>query len=75
MFYAPAAFVAGYPMIMMAFNLNPIYDLLELARYALIPDYTISLFLMVSGAAWSLGMFVVGSVFFWSAEEAYGRVS
>lgn len=74
-FYAPAAFVGHLPLVMLFFEINPVYDLLELARFALIPDYSISLTIAVGSVAWPLVTFAAGCLFFWSAEELYGRVS
>lgn len=74
-FYVPAAFVGHLPILMLFFEVNPVYDLLELARFALIPDYSISLTIAIGSVAWPVAIFTVGSLFFWSAEELYGRVS
>lgn len=74
-FYAPAAFVGHLPLLMLFFELNPVYDLLELARFALIPNYHISLIVAMGSVVWPLVTFVAGCLFFWSAEELYGRVS
>lgn len=74
-FYAPAAFVGSMPLAMLFFEVNPVYDLLELARLALIPGYGISTTVAVGAVAWPLVTFVAGCLFFWSAEELYGRVS
>lgn len=74
-FFSPAAFVGSMPLIMTLFILNPVYALLELARYALIPNYEISLSLVISAVVWSVGGLIIGSLFFWSAEEKYGRAA
>lgn len=74
-FFSPAAFVGSMPLVMALFILNPVYALLELARYALIPNYEVGLPLVISAVMWSVGGFIIGSLFFWSAEEKYGRAA
>lgn len=73
-FYHPAVFVGHMPVVMALFVLNPVYDFMELARWALIPDYVITQAVVVSGIVWALATFVLGGMFFWAAEERYGRV-
>ena len=72
-FFSPLAFVGSMPLVMAFFTLNPVYALLELARYALIPNYEVSTALVISALLWSIGGFIAGSLFFWAAEEKYGR--
>ena len=72
-FFSPLAFVGSMPLVMAFFTLNPVYALLELARYALIPNYEVSTALVISALVWSIGGFIAGSLFFWAAEEKYGR--
>lgn len=74
-FFSPLAFVGSMPFIMAFFVLNPVYALLEQVRYVLIPDYKVSTVLVISAAVWSIGSFIFGSLFFWSAEEQYGRAA
>lgn len=72
-FFSPLAFVGSMPLVMAFFTLNPVYVLLELARYALIPNYEVSVAIVISALVWSIGGFIAGSLFFWAAEEKYGR--
>lgn len=72
-FFSPLAFVGSMPLVMAFFTLNPVYALLELARYALIPNYEVSIAIVISALVWSIGGFIAGSLFFWVAEEKYGR--
>lgn len=74
-FFNPAAFLGGMPVVMALFVLNPVYDMLELARYALVPNYEVSTTIVISGLVWSVGSFLVGGLFFWAAEERYGRAA
>lgn len=73
-FYHPAVFVGHLPLVMALFVLNPVFDFMELARWALIPDYAISQAVVISGVVWAFATFVLGGIFFWAAEERYGRV-
>jgi len=72
-FYSPAAFVGSMPALMLLFDFNPLYDFMEMARVALIPDYAIDPKLVLIGVAWAVASFVGGSLFFWVAEERYGQ--
>jgi len=52
---------------------NPIYDFLSLARGYLVNGYSVRPEEWISIVVWSFGIAVLGLVFFWSAEERYGR--
>lgn len=54
-------------------RLNPIYDFLSVARGYLVQGYSVNLNEWISIIIWSFALFAVGIVFFWSAEERYGR--
>lgn len=73
-FYSPATFVGGFPIIMALFSFNPVYDYMEMARYALIPGYEVGADIIWSGLGWAVLGVVAAAVFFWRAEERYGRV-
>jgi len=73
-FYHPAVFVGHMPWVMALFVLNPVYDFMELARWALIPNYSMPASVVVSAIVWAVATFIVGGIFFWAAEERYGRV-
>jgi|SRR5690625_869805 len=73
-FYNPAVFVGHMPLVMAFFTFNPVYDFMELTRWVLIPGYEITATIVISAVVWSLGTFVLGGIFFWLAEERYGRV-
>lgn len=73
-FYNPIVFVGHMPIVMAFFTFNPVYEFMELARAVLIPGYEVSRVVIVSAIIWSLGSFILGGIFFWLAEERYGRV-
>ncbi|MEY4398430.1 MAG: hypothetical protein RLZ53_1006 [Actinomycetota bacterium] len=54
-------------------KLNPIYDFLSLARGYLVTGHPLHVEDWIVVSAWSLGVFILGLIFFWSAEERYGR--
>jgi teichoic acid transport system permease protein len=54
-------------------QLNPIYDFLNLARGYLVNGYSVNAGEWITVLIWSFGLFIFGLVFFWSAEELYGR--
>lgn len=52
---------------------NPIYSFLTLARGYLVSGYSADPWLWASLSVWSFGLFLFGIIFFWRAEERYGR--
>jgi teichoic acid transport system permease protein len=52
---------------------NPIFDFLNLARGYLVHGYSARPEEWISILIWSFGLAIFGLVFFWSAEERYGR--
>jgi len=52
---------------------NPIHVFLKIARSALVTGYTSGRGDWVYAACWSVGLLLVGFIFFWRAEEKYGR--
>ncbi len=54
---------------------NPISVYLELARGSVVSGYESTPFEWIVGVIWAFGMLSTGFVFFWLAEEKYGRVN
>jgi teichoic acid transport system permease protein len=54
---------------------QPIHEFLDLARSIMLtgPDYVIKTEYWAYGAAWSFAALIIGTVYFWAAEERYGR--
>ncbi|MEY4742730.1 MAG: hypothetical protein RIR34_69 [Actinomycetota bacterium] len=52
---------------------NPIHLFLVIARSSLVSGYTSTALDWVAAAAWSVAILLLGVVFFWLAEEKYGR--
>lgn len=54
---------------------NPISVYLELARGAVVTGYESTMTDWLTGVIWAVGMLSTGFIFFWLAEEKYGRVN
>lgn len=52
---------------------NPIHLYLVIARASLVEGYSATGMDWLVATAWALGILVLGTVFFWLAEERYGR--
>ncbi len=65
--------LADHPWAVRLFDFHPVYQVLQLARGAMLTTYTANpeYWWWFSGAA--VVTFVVGLLFFWVAEERYGR--
>lgn len=55
------------------YDFHPLYQVLQMARDALMGNADYDPMYWVYFSAWALGTFVVGLLFFWVAEERYGR--
>ncbi|MEN9707224.1 MAG: hypothetical protein RIS31_790, partial [Actinomycetota bacterium] len=52
---------------------NPIFQFLNLARGYLVEGYHADPAEWISVSLWTVGLVVFGFIFFWGAEERYGR--
>ncbi|WP_235500099.1 ABC transporter permease [Arthrobacter sp. Leaf69] len=64
---------ADNPWIMAMMNANPMFIVLDIARDCLIYDTWPSMVRWLTLCTWALASLSVGIVFFWRAEERYGR--
>jgi teichoic acid transport system permease protein len=55
------------------FHNNPIHLYMAIARAGMIQGYSVSALDWIVAAAWSVAALAFGVVFFWRAEEKYGR--
>ena len=78
MMYASAVFYSyerfiDQPVLLQIVQLNPLFNVLDIVRncllYAQVPSWQSWAIL----ASWALGALAVGAVYFWRAEETYGR--
>ena len=72
-FYSLEKVLGNYPVVLQIMQFNPFYDFIELARGALVEGYKMSAFLWLACTAWAFGLLILGVIFFWKAEERYGR--
>ena len=61
--------------IMQIADLQPIHEFMDLARSIMLngPDYVIDSRYWAYSAAWAFAALIIGTVYFWAAEERYGR--
>jgi teichoic acid transport system permease protein len=72
-FFSMDHLLRAHPQILAVLHYNPIYDYIELARGLLIEGYEATPFLWLTSTGWAIVTLVVGVLFFWKAEERYGR--
>lgn len=64
---------AGHPSVIALFNWHPIYQVLDIARSLLMTHAPYNPMYWLYTALWGVGTVLGGFVFFWVAEERYGR--
>lgn len=64
----------GHPALSLAMELNPIYQFLHAARSFVLDGQSISGWQWGYLVLWSLGLTVIGFVYFWRAEDRYANV-
>lgn len=62
-----------HPWVIQAYNFHPIYQVLKIARSILMGNQTYDPMYWWYFSAWAAVAFVGGLLFFWVAEERYGR--
>ena len=72
-FFAVEKILASESLFAQIIKANPIYAFLSLARGYLVYGYTVDPMMWVSVTLWSFGLATFGVIFFWRAEERYGR--
>ncbi len=68
---------ADQPQLVSAMEYQPVYAFLSLARELLLdsdPLYDVRMNLWPIVAIWAIATLVLGAIYFWAAEEKYGRV-
>lgn len=71
--FAVDRILASHPLIMAAYDFHPLYQVLQIARGELMHGTHYPAHYWAWFAMWSVLSFAVGLVFFWVAEERYGR--
>lgn len=71
--FAVDRILENHPAIVALYDFHPLYQVLEMARHYLIESdpFPVAYWWLFAGL--SVGMFVFGLLFFWVAEERYGR--
>lgn len=66
---------ANHPTLQRVIDWQPIHEFLTLGRAIVLdgPQYTIPTEYWLYASIWAFGLLIVGTLFFWSAEERYGR--
>ena len=71
-FYSYERFIE-HPILLQIVQLNPLFNVLDIVRdcllYAQVPSWQSWALL----ASWAFGALAIGAVYFWRAEESYGR--
>lgn len=71
-FYSYEKFI-DQPLLLEIIQLNPLFNVLDIVRdvllYSTVPDWQSWAIL----SCWSLGALAIGAIYFWRAEETYGR--
>jgi teichoic acid transport system permease protein len=62
-----------YPLAFQISQYNPVYIFVSLARGAGVAGYEASPFMWLAASVWAVATLLIGVVFFWKAEERYGR--
>lgn len=72
-FFSMERVLGDYPVVLQIMQFNPVYAFIELARGALLEGHEMTGFLWAVCASWAVGALLLGVLFFWKAEERYGR--
>jgi len=61
--------------IMAIADVQPIHEFMDLARSVMLtgPDYGVETKYWLFAGAWAFAVLIIGTVYFWAAEERYGR--
>ena len=72
-FFDPMSVLQGSRLATWAYHMYPLNQVLSLGRSFVLPGYEAPLYYWWVLALWAVAMLVFGVVYFWSAEERYGR--
>lgn len=67
------AVLEQHPALLRLYDFHPLYQVLQMARAVLMGGRDYDPMYWVYFSVWAVGTLVVGLVFFWAAEERYGR--
>jgi teichoic acid transport system permease protein len=72
-FFSLETVLAAWPTALAIFEFNPFYDFIQLSRGLLVAGYEPSAKLWLLCVGWAVITPIIGSLYFWKAEEVYGR--
>jgi teichoic acid transport system permease protein len=72
-FFSMEHVLRDYPLALQISQYNPVYVFISLARGVGVTGYEATPFMWWAAIAWSVVTLALGVVFFWKAEERYGR--
>ena len=72
-FFALDKVLGSQPVIFAIFKFNPFYDFIQLSRSLMMQEFAPTTELWLQCIGWAIVMPVIGFVYFWKAEEQYGR--
>jgi teichoic acid transport system permease protein len=72
-FFSVDKLAAGHPILKPILESNPIHVYLAIARGSLVTGYEYDLYQWGLGTLWALVSLTFGFIYFWRAEEKYGR--
>lgn len=64
-----------WPWMIAIFDLHPIYQTLQIARGLVMNQYEYNADAWVVVGLWAVGTLLIGVIYFWNAEERYGRAN
>ena len=64
---------AAHPWVVRLYDFQPIYQVLQMARSSLMGGHSYNGMYWLYFSIWAIVVFAFGLVFFWAAEERYGR--
>ncbi|MBV1780771.1 ABC transporter permease [Paeniglutamicibacter sp. ABSL32-1] len=66
--------LTAFPALVRLFDFHPIYQALQIARGSIMNGVEYPSFYWVVLSVWAVAALVGGTIYFWAAEERYGRV-
>lgn len=72
-FFSVDKLAAGHPFLKPILEGNPIHVYLQIARGSLVQGYSYDLYQWIFGTVWALASLTFGFIYFWRAEEKFGR--
>lgn len=72
-FFQISTILEDYPLAIRIYDFHPLHVYLTIGRSAFLDEVSASGEYWITGTAWALALFVIGIVYFWRAEERYGR--